>query len=131
MRAVKLLLATAFVAVGGFAATATLTDAPEEAHAAPRPCNYIQYHPSDSAWVCADSPGGFYWACDYDVDGHRVRAWIDTTEPSPGDGPDRMSAWAPSQGCSEPEGVAYGGIHILRIRICTQEEGCSAWKRVT
>ena len=129
MRVVKLLLATAFVAVGGFAAAATLTSAPEEAKAAPRPCNYIVYHPSDSSWACADSPGGFYWACDYHTDGHRVRAHIDTSF-----GPeevDRMSAWAPSQGCAEPEGVAYGGGHILRIRVCTEGEGCSGWKRVT
>ncbi len=129
MRAIKLLLATAFVAVGGFAATATLTSAPEKAHAAPRPCNYIVYHPSDSAWACADSPGGFYWACDYDTDGHRVRAHIDTSF-----GPeevDRTSAWAPSQGCAEPEGVAYGGGHIIKFRVCTEGEGCSAWKRVT
>jgi hypothetical protein len=129
MRRFKLLVATGVVAVAALAATAVLTDAPTEAKAAPLPCNYVQYHPSDSSWVCADRPGGAYWACDYDVDGNRVRAHIDTSF-----GPeevDRMSAWAPSQGCSEPEGVAYGGGHILRIRICAQNEGCSAWKRVT
>lgn len=129
MRAIKLLLATAFVAVGGFAAAATLTSAPQKAQAAPNPCNYIVYHPSDSSWACADSPGGAYWACDYDVDGHRVRAHIDTSF-----GPeevDRTSAWAPSQGCAQPEGVAYGGGHIIKFRVCTEGEGCSAWKRVT
>ena len=55
--------------------------------------------------------GRRYWACDYDVDGHRVRAHIDTSF-----GPeevDRTSAWAPSQGCAQPEGVAYGGGHII------------------
>jgi len=127
MRALKLLLAAAFVAVGGFALTSTLTNAPEQAQAAT--CNYVAYHPSDQSWACANSPGGSYWACDYDVDGHRVRAHIDTSF-----GPeevDRISAWAPSQGCSEPEGVSYGGGHILKIRICTEGEGCSAWKRVS
>ena len=45
MRAIKLLLATAFVAVGGFAAAATLTSAPQKAQAAPNPCNYIVVPP--------------------------------------------------------------------------------------
>ena len=116
MRAVELLLAAAFVAVGGFALTSTLTTAPETAQAAT--CNSVAYHPTDQSW-----------ACDYDVDGHRVRAHIDTSFGP--DEVDRISAWAPSQGCSQPEGVAYGGGHILRIRICTEGEGRSGWKRVS
>jgi hypothetical protein len=115
------------VAPGGFAATATLTNAPETADAAS--CNYVVYHPSDSSWACASSPGGSYWACDYHVDGHRVRARIDTSF-----GPeevDRISAWAPSQGCAQPEGVSYGGGHIVKMRVCTEGEGCSGWRRVT
>jgi hypothetical protein len=128
MRAVKLLLATAVVAIGGFAATAVLTDAPEKAQAAPISCETTVYHPSDNSWSCASGPAGWYHACDYDVDGHRVRASIDTVEAGPG--PDRYSAWAPSQGCSEWEGISYGGVYILRIRTCTEGEGCSAWKEV-
>ena len=127
MRAVKLLLASAFVAVGGFAVTATLTDAPEQAKAQ-YSCNFVAYHPTDSSWSCASGPAGFYRACDYHVDGHRVRAHIDTSF-----GPeevDRLSAWAPSQGCSQWEGVQYGGGHILKIRTCTEGEGCSGWVRV-
>jgi hypothetical protein len=122
MRAVKLLLAAAVVAVGAFAATSVLTNAPEDAQA--HSCSNIVYHPTDQSWACASSPSGSYKACDYDVE-------IDTSEPSPGDGPDRISAWAPSQGCSAPEGISYGGNHILRIKVCTEGEGCSGWVRVT
>jgi hypothetical protein len=126
MRTIKILVAAAFVAVGGFAAASTLTNAPEKAEA--HSCSFIAYHPTDQSWACASGPSGAYKACDYDVDGHRVRAHIDTSA-----GPeevDRQSAWAPSQGCSEPEGVQYGGNHILKIRSCTEGEGCGPWVRV-
>jgi hypothetical protein len=130
MRKLKLLLAAAVVAVGGFAGTSVLTDAPEKADAAIL-CNYRVKHPTDNSWSCASGPAGWYRACDYHVDGHRVRAWIDTVEPTPDPSkPDRISAWAPSKGCTEWAGVQYGGIYILRIKTCTEKEGCSAWKKV-
>ena len=130
MRKVKLLLAAAFIAVGGFAATSVLTEAPEKADAAIH-CNFKVNHPSDNSWSCASDPAGWYRACDYGNDGHRVRAWIDTVEPSPdANKPDRMSGWATYGRCSEWEGVSYGGIYILRIKTCTEGEGCSGWLRV-
>jgi hypothetical protein len=126
MRKVKLLLAAAFIAVGGFAATSVLTDAPQEAKAAPS-CNYTVYHPTDNSWTCASGAFGWYKACDYHVDGHRVRGWIDVA----GSVDHRITAWAPSQGCTEPASASYGGIYILAIRTCTEYEGCSAWVRVS
>ena len=128
MRKLKLLVAAAVVAVGAFAATAVVSNGPEKADAAIS-CKVTVYHPTDNSWSCASGPAGWYHACDYHVDGHRVRAHIDTVEPGPG--PDRYSGWAPSQGCSQWEGVNYGGIYILRIRTCTEHEGCSAWKKVS
>ena len=97
MKKFKLLLVAAIVAVGGFAATSVLTNAPEKAQAAPK-CKVTAYHPTDNSWSCASGTAGWYHACDYHVDGHRVRAHIDTIEPGPR--PDRLSGWAPSQGCS-------------------------------
>lgn len=128
MRKVKLLLAAAFIAVGGFAATAALTDAPETAQAAAPKCKYTVYHPdlSENSWTCASATDGWYHACDYSVDGHRVRGHIDVT----GSEYDRYTQWAPSQGCSEWAGVQYGGGYIERIRTCTEGEGCSGWLRV-
>jgi hypothetical protein len=131
MRTVKLALVTVVVALGGaFAASSALSNGPAQAKAAAAPisCETTAYHPSDNSWSCASGPAGWYHACDYDVDGHRVRAHIDTVEAGPG--PDRLSAWAPSQGCSQWEGISYGGVYILRIRTCTEGEGCSAWKQV-
>jgi hypothetical protein len=130
MRKFKLLLVAAIVAVGGFAATSVLTSAPEKAQAAPT-CKFKVTHPREASYACASGPAGWYRACDKDKDGHRVRAWIDTVEPTPGNGPDRMSGWAPSGGCSEWEAVNYGGIFILRIKVCVEKEGCSAWKKVS
>lgn len=127
MRKLKLLLAAAVLAVGAFAGVAALSHGPEKADAAPS-CSTTVYHPTDNSWSCASGPAGWYHACDYHVDGHRVRAWIDTVEPGPG--PDRFSGWAPSQGCSGWEGISYGGVYILRIKTCTEDEGCSGWKEV-
>jgi hypothetical protein len=127
MRKVKLLLAAVVLAVGVFAGVAALSNGPEKADAAIS-CGTTVYHPTDNSWSCASGLSGWYHACDYDVDGHRVRAWIDTIEPGPG--PDRYSAWAPSQGCSQWEGISYGGVYILRIKTCTEGEGCSGWKEV-
>ena len=125
MRAIKVLVATAFIAVSGFAATAVLSDGPEKADAAIR-CETTVYHPSDNSWTCASGPAGWYHACDYHVDGHRVRGWIDVA----GSVDHRATAWAPSQGCTQWAGVTYGGIYIMRIKTCTEYEGCSAWKQV-
>jgi hypothetical protein len=125
MRAVKLLVAAGVVAVGAFLAIAVLTKAPSTADAAPT-CKTIVYHPTDNSWTCASGPAGWYKACDYHVDGHRVRGWIDVA----GSVEHRITAWAPSQGCTEWAGVAYGGIFITAIRTCTEGEGCSAWKQV-
>jgi hypothetical protein len=127
MRRVKLLLTAVVLAVGAFAGVAALSHGPAKADAAPS-CATTVYHPTDNSWSCASGISGWYHACDYHVDGHRVRAHIDTIEAGPG--PDRLSAWAPSQGCSQWEGISYGGVYILRIRTCTEDEGCSAWKDV-
>jgi hypothetical protein len=70
------------------AGTSTLTDAPEKAQAAIK-CKLTGYHPTDNSWSCASGVAGWYHACDYHVDGHRVRAHIDAVEPGPG--PDRLS----------------------------------------
>ena len=126
MRKVKLLLAAAFIAVGGFAATSVLTDAPQEAKAAPS-CNYTVYHPTDNSWTCASGAFGWYKACDYHVDGHRVRGHIDVLGSATDD---RYTAWAPSQGCTQWAHVGYGGLYIVRIKTCTEGEGCSGWKQV-
>ena len=128
MRKLKLLLVAAVLAIGAFAGVAALNHGTEKADAAIS-CGTTVYHPTDNSWSCASGPAGWYHACDYHVDGHRVRAHIDTVEPGPG--PDRYSGWAPSQGCSGWEGISYGGVYILRIRTCTEGEGCSAWKKVT
>jgi hypothetical protein len=125
MRAIKLLVATAVVAVGVLAANAALSNGPAKAHAAIH-CETTVYHPTDNSWTCASGPAGWYHACDYHVDGHRVRGHIDVT----GSEHDRYTAWAPSQGCSEWAGVQYGGLFIERIKTCTEGEGCSGWKRV-
>jgi hypothetical protein len=125
MRAVKLLLVC-----GIFAAT-TLTVAPAQAghtrvHCSPWPA--IVWHPTDNSWTCETSNNHFYKACDYHVDGHRVRGWIHGNFHRPGEY--RLTGWAPSQGCTEPEGLAYGGGYIVSIKTCTEQEGCSGWQRV-
>ena len=125
MRVVKILVAAAVVAVTAFAVTAGLSSGPEKAYAAPT-CKYMVVHPSDNSWTCASGSAGWYRACDYAVDGHRVRGWIDPI----GSGEPRVTAWAPSQGCTEWAGVAYGPLRIEKIRTCTEAEGCSGWKKV-
>ena len=127
MTKVRLLLAAAVLAVGVFAANAALSNGPEPAQAAPS-CKTTVYHPTDNSWTCASGPAGWYHACDYDVDGHRVRGHIDVAGSATDD---RYTAWAPSQGCTQWAGVSYGGIYILRIQTCTEHEGCSAWKKVS
>ena len=85
-------------------------------------CSDFAWHPSDNSWTC-ESNLQWYKACDYHVDGHRVRGWIDVTFSAD----DRATAWAPSQGCTEPASTAYGGGLIDRIKTCTESEGCSGW----
>jgi hypothetical protein len=120
MRAVKVLVLVGVLAIGLFATTTTASASHTRYH-----CTLFAWHPSDNSWTCATSVAGFYRACDYHVDGHRVRGWIDVS----GSVDHRITAWAPSQGCTEPAGVAYGGMHIVAIRSCTEAEGCSAWVR--
>src|SRR4051812_38146580 len=101
MRKIKLLAATAALAVCGFGASAVLSDAPDEAQAAPT-CETTVYHPTDNSWTCASGPAGWYRSCDYAVDGHRVRGHIDVAGSATDD---RYTAWAPSQGCTQWAGV--------------------------
>ena len=42
----------------------------------------------------------------------------------------KPTGWAPSQGCTEWAGVAYGPLRMEKIRTCTEAEGCSGWKKV-
>ena len=63
-------------------------------------------------------------ACDTQVDGHRVRAWYYNNLSAP-DAP-TYSAWAPSGGCSQYQGTAWG-LPITRFRVCVEVEGCSDW----
>jgi hypothetical protein len=60
-----------------------------------------------------------YNACDWQVDGHRVRLWYHTAA----GGGWLQSAWAPSGGCTEP---AHSTLlaWILGFRLCIEAEGC-------
>ena len=128
MRALKLLIATGVVSLGVLAAvvlTAGSATAGSAALLAPTYCEHFAYHPTDNSWTC-EADLEWYRACDYHVDGHRVRGHIDVT----GSHDHRFTAWAPSQGCTGWASTAYGGGHVDRIRSCTEHEGCSAWKNV-
>lgn len=85
---------------------------------------HTQYstHPEGS-YVQVD---GHSWmkACDRDVDGHRVRGWYDHWW-APGSY--YQTAWAPSQGCTEPIGIGQ----LRSFRVCVEDEGCTAWKSVS
>ena len=93
-------------------------------------CDTKIKHPSDPDRIGAGAQNSYAcewwnnWArwCDYDVDGHGVRAWLDF-----GRGTVIQTAWAPRMGC-EYMGTAWpwGNIHLYRV--CVEQEGCSAWK---
>jgi hypothetical protein len=61
--------------------------------------------------------------CDFDRDGHRVRAWVNTNPGKPRDYV--YTAWAPTFGCVE-HGSTWG-LPILYFRVCVQHEGCGPW----
>lgn len=77
-------------------------------------------HPSDSSWGYVRPNNATYWACDGHVDGHRARLHYWTRHNFHHV---YYSAWAPSQGCTEPATTTLQAP-IVKFRICVEEEGC-------
>ena len=65
-------------------------------------------------------------ACDTQVDGHQVRAWLRTNTQNQGDY--TTTPFAPSGGCTEYMGGGWGSP-ITEFRVCVEAEGCSPWVR--
>jgi hypothetical protein len=82
----------------------------------------IAHHPSDPS-IARMTSNGFLSACDYDVDGHQVRAWY---TPRYGGGEIYYTNWAPSGGCTPAARFLYGSGYN-QFRICVEAEGCGPW----
>lgn len=107
-----------------------------------RKCEHTIHHPSDPDPFGSGKPNSYgceYWntrvkACDRDVDGHRVRLqWVGSLDRAGGivdpEG-SWFTDWAPSQGCVDEGSPAASGP-LIKIRVCVENEGCSAWRRTT
>jgi hypothetical protein len=81
-------------------------------------------HPSDPSYGYVQGDHQTLYACDIHVDGHRVRLhyvnlatqWHNY----------QRTTWAPSQGCAPPQKSWH---RIRGVRVCVENEGCSAWKQ--
>lgn len=88
--------------------------------ASPASATICVYHPTDgTSHACANSYPAVM-PCDLDLDGHRVRAWYKNGRN------EIPSVWAPSGRCITQIDLVYWPEWI---RVCTEEEGCSAWKQ--
>ena len=111
-----------------------------------RKCEHTIHHPSDPDRFGSGKPNSYgceYWdtvvrACDRDKDGHRVKTeWVGGLDgahhpwfpPEGGDDHPWATDWAPSGGCTEAGTYASGAL--IKIRVCVEKEGCSAWRRTT
>ena len=110
-----------------------------------RKCEHTIHHPSDPDRFGSGKPNSYgceYWdtvvrACDRDKDGHRVKTeWVGALDypghwfpPEGGDDHPWATDWAPSGGCTEAGTYASGAL--IKIRVCVEKEGCSAWRRTT
>jgi hypothetical protein len=108
-------------------------------------CEHTIHHKTDPDAFGSGKPNSYgceYWdthvrACDRDVDGHRVKLeWVGSLDygghwfpPEGGDDHPWATDWAPSRGCTEAGTWASGTL--IKIRVCVEKEGCSAWRRTT
>jgi hypothetical protein len=81
-------------------------------------------HPSDPSYGYVRPNLTHLYACDIHIDGHRVRLhYLNQATTNPENY--RVTDWAPSQGCAAPD---RSWVLITYVRVCVENEGCSAWK---
>jgi hypothetical protein len=87
------------------------------------PAGYV-VHPTDGSYGYVRADLQTLYACDIRVDGHRVRLHY-TNQAIQNPDNYQVTAWAPSQGCATPQ---KSWFLIRAVRVCVEQEGCSAWK---
>jgi hypothetical protein len=108
-------------------------------------CEHTIHHKTDPDAFGSGRPNSYgceYWdthvrACDRDKDGHRVKTeWVGALDqaghwfpPEGGEDHPWSTDWAPSGGCTEAGTFASGAL--IKIRVCVEQEKCSAWRRTT
>jgi hypothetical protein len=122
MRSIRLLVAGALL--GGAALAAA---APTSAHDV---CRYAPYN----GHACIRYGDHAFFACDDQVDGHKVRAWVwEWGGERPWDG-----GWAPNLRNKKYRGTRKACTHMIHtsnpggirvFRVCTQHEGCTRWRK--
>ena len=81
-------------------------------------------HPADPSVVCTRNQGHTVDVCDRDPDGHRAYARVITEESSPGFLSPYYDDNDSKPGCAN----LHFPSRVLRVAVCVQHEGCSAFK---